>query len=286
MNYLCEIGKVYRLTRCKEQTTQPWRPRSRNIMKLSAGMERLRVESRWLETSITYPCAALKISYTGNDRVEHICECSRHRMSERRWWTPLFWLPARRSGLTRPKQRRHNHTHCRTWVPPVRLWWTVNPCPCIQSACQDPLTQVWNNSFLSVSSKTYPFLSFLSFNYHYLAPHRFKAPKDKGPKNVRIFMNQPTTIDFDKADGMTSTQVEFQKVWNKCELFSLQDIALTQTQLESGELIPLKFVKFQNVQNLQLFIRYSAEWKFILTTFVSGTIKKVRKLLWWINFIS
>jgi thioredoxin len=68
---------------------------------------------------------------------------------------------------------------------------------------------------------------------------RFKAPKDKGPKNVRVFMNQPTTIDFDKADGMTSTQ----------------DIALTPAQLESGELIPLKFVKFQNVQNLQLFIR-------------------------------
>jgi len=56
-------------------------------------------------------------------------------------------------------------------------------------------------------------------------------------------MNQPTTIDFDKADGMTSTQ----------------DIALTQTQLESGELIPLKFVKFQNVQNLQLFIRDNQE---------------------------
>merc|ERR1712032_670800 len=72
---------------------------------------------------------------------------------------------------------------------------------------------------------------------------RFKAPKDKGPKNVRVFMNQPTTIDFDKADGMTSTQ----------------DITLTPTQLESGELIPLKFVKFQNVQNLQLFIRDNQE---------------------------
>jgi len=39
-------------------------------------------------------------------------------------------------------------------------------------------------------------------------PNRFKAPKDKGPKNVRVFMNQPTTVDFDRADGMTSTQVK------------------------------------------------------------------------------
>ena len=151
-------------------------------------------------------------------------------MSERRWWTPLFWLPARRSGLTCPKQRRHNHTPCRTWVPPVRLWWTVNPCPCIQSACQDPLTQVWNNSFLFCGLQNLfllnTILPIFQLFYHNLVPHRFKAPKDKGPKNVRIFMNQPTTIDFDKADGMTSTQVEFQKVWNKCELFFLFRILL------------------------------------------------------------
>jgi len=67
---------------------------------------------------------------------------------------------------------------------------------------------------------------------------RFKAPKDKGPKTVRIFINQPNTLDFDKADGMACTQ----------------DISLTSSQLE-GEIIPLKFVKFQNVQNLQLFIK-------------------------------
>ena len=48
---------------------------------------------------------------------------------------------------------------------------------------------------------------------YFFAPFRFKAPKDKGPKNVRVFMNQPTTIDFDKADGMTSTQVYLQKEW-------------------------------------------------------------------------
>ena len=44
--------------------------------------------------------------------------------------------------------------------------------------------------------------------YYLIVPSRFKAPKDKGPENVRVFMNQPTTIDFDKADGMTSTQVQ------------------------------------------------------------------------------
>lgn len=68
---------------------------------------------------------------------------------------------------------------------------------------------------------------------------RFKAPKDQGPKNVRIFMNLPNSPDFDAANGMSSTQ----------------DVELTPSQLESGALVPLKFVKFQNVRSLQLFVR-------------------------------
>jgi len=68
---------------------------------------------------------------------------------------------------------------------------------------------------------------------------RFKGPKNQGPKNVRIFMNLPNSPDFDAADGMSSNQ----------------DIELTPAQLESGDLIPLKFVKFQNVQSLQFFIK-------------------------------
>ncbi len=35
---------------------------------------------------------------------------------------------------------------------------------------------------------------------------KIKAPADKGPKNVRIFMNQPNTLDFDKANSMVSVQ--------------------------------------------------------------------------------
>jgi thioredoxin len=67
---------------------------------------------------------------------------------------------------------------------------------------------------------------------------KIKAPGDKGPKNVRIFMNQPTTLDFDKADSMAAAQ----------------DISLTPGQLD-GSVIPLKYVKFQNVQNIQLFFK-------------------------------
>jgi len=67
---------------------------------------------------------------------------------------------------------------------------------------------------------------------------KIKAPKDKGPKNLRIFVNQPTTLDFDKADSMVA----------------VQDIVLTPDQLE-GNPITLKFVKFQNVQNFQIFFK-------------------------------
>lgn len=67
---------------------------------------------------------------------------------------------------------------------------------------------------------------------------KIKAPSDKGPRNIRIFMNQPNTLDFDSAGSM----------------IAIQDLTLTPGQLD-GSPITLKFVKFQNVQNLQLFIK-------------------------------
>jgi len=67
---------------------------------------------------------------------------------------------------------------------------------------------------------------------------KIKAPVDKGPKTVRIFMNQPNTLDFDKADSMVATQ----------------DVTLASNQLD-GSVIPLKFVKFQNVKSVQFFIK-------------------------------
>ncbi|XP_050301226.1 thioredoxin-like protein 1 [Anthonomus grandis grandis] len=67
---------------------------------------------------------------------------------------------------------------------------------------------------------------------------KVKGPQDKGPKHIRIFINQPRTIDFDLADSYTS----------------VQDLELTPDDLE-GNPVNLRYVKFQNVQNIQLFIK-------------------------------
>merc|ERR1712059_32368 len=72
---------------------------------------------------------------------------------------------------------------------------------------------------------------------------KVRAPAGRGPKNLRIFINQPNTLDFDKAMGAEP----------------VQGIELSPTQLENGSIIPLKFVKFQNVQNIQFFIKDNQE---------------------------
>jgi len=59
---------------------------------------------------------------------------------------------------------------------------------------------------------------------------KIKAPKDQGPKTVRLFINQPRTIDFDSAESTQPTQ----------------EIILQPGDLD-GNAVLLRFVKFQNV---------------------------------------
>jgi len=67
---------------------------------------------------------------------------------------------------------------------------------------------------------------------------KLRAPLNLGPKEMKLFINQPRTIDFDMAENM----------------ISVQDITVTQKDLE-GTPINLRYVKFQNVQNIQIYIR-------------------------------
>ncbi|KAJ8679409.1 hypothetical protein QAD02_015196 [Eretmocerus hayati] len=66
-----------------------------------------------------------------------------------------------------------------------------------------------------------------------------KAPADKGPKDIKLFINQPRTIDFDLADSNTS----------------VQDLTLSAKDIQEGNPVQLRYVKFQHVQNLQIFVK-------------------------------
>ena len=67
---------------------------------------------------------------------------------------------------------------------------------------------------------------------------KLKAPAKHGPKKIKLFINQPNTLDFDAATGTAA----------------VQEIEVSPKDLESGNLINLRFVKFQNVQTLTFFI--------------------------------
>lgn len=67
---------------------------------------------------------------------------------------------------------------------------------------------------------------------------KFKASQKNGPKNIKLFINQPVTFDFDQASSA----------------IPIQEIEITPKDLTEGNPISLRFVKFQNVQNIIIFV--------------------------------
>ncbi|UYV69132.1 K02A2.6-like [Cordylochernes scorpioides] len=67
---------------------------------------------------------------------------------------------------------------------------------------------------------------------------KFQGPADSGPKTVKLFINHPNTLDFDQGTSMEPTQL----------------LELKPEDLSNNTIIPLRFVKFQNVQNLQIVV--------------------------------
>ena len=69
----------------------------------------------------------LTLNVAGDDWVKYICQCPRHRVPQRRWWTPLFWLSS-----------------CRWWVIKPRLccamdWHPLKGPEFLQSDCDEQL---------------------------------------------------------------------------------------------------------------------------------------------------
>jgi len=68
---------------------------------------------------------------------------------------------------------------------------------------------------------------------------RLRGPADQGPKTVKLFINQPKSLDFDSAESMGAVQT----------------LELTPEDVEGGIVIPLLYVKFQNVSSITVFIK-------------------------------
>jgi len=69
---------------------------------------------------------------------------------------------------------------------------------------------------------------------------KIKAPDDgTGPKELKLYINQPSNMDFDGArDGK-----------------AIQEITLTKDDISGGDPVKLKYVKLQAVNNVTLFVK-------------------------------
>ncbi|TPX59706.1 hypothetical protein PhCBS80983_g02321 [Powellomyces hirtus] len=71
--------------------------------------------------------------------------------------------------------------------------------------------------------------------------HSFKIiPEslEKAPKTIKTFVNPASILGFDEADSVDPTET----------------IELTQKDYETGAVIPLRFVKYQSVHNVNIFV--------------------------------
>ncbi|CAG0913855.1 unnamed protein product [Notodromas monacha] len=80
----------------------------------------------------------------------------------------------------------------------------------------------------------------ITFNTHVkLHSILLQAPEENGPKVIKLFTNLALPLDFDSALGSTPTQ----------------ELTFTPEELVAGKPIQLKFVKFQNVNCLTIFVQ-------------------------------
>jgi thioredoxin len=113
-------------------------------------------------------------------------------------------------------------------------------CECLNESLDHPLANCLQSGagFLESDCDEQLIIS-LDFNQPVkLHSLKIKAPAGNGPKNIRLFINHPRTLGFDEADSMEPAQM----------------IELQAGDLE-GNVVPLRFVKFQNVHNFQVVLQ-------------------------------
>lgn len=85
---------------------------------------------------------------------------------------------------------------------------TKGQCECLNESDDHPLAHALTSAggYLESDCDEQLIIS-IAFNQSVkIHSLKIKAPLDKGPKGVKIFINQPRTLDFDLADSYTCVQ--------------------------------------------------------------------------------
>lgn len=118
---------------------------------------------------------------------------------------------------------------------------------CLNQKDEHPVQSIFedNDSFLESDADEQLILSFqlsapcrihsLAFQCTFTSE---TAPEASGPKTIKLFTNQQS-LDFDEAESQAGVQT----------------LTLTEEQLVSGEPVALKYVKFQSVNTLSIFVQ-------------------------------
>lgn len=90
----------------------------------------------------------------------------------------------------------------------INVFIMKNQCECLNEADDHPMAHalVSNGGFLQSDCDEQLILSITFNQVVKIHSIKFKAPEKLGPKNIKLFINQPRTIDFDMAESMQSVQ--------------------------------------------------------------------------------
>lgn len=120
---------------------------------------------------------------------------------------------------------------------------TKSGCECLNESDDHPLAHCLDNNKQTYleSDCDEQLIITLSFSQPIkLHSIKFRAPGEYGPKTLKLFLNQPSSLDFDKAESSEPVQ---QLELNPDDL------------VEDAKPVQVKYVKFQNVNSLTIFVK-------------------------------
>lgn len=90
----------------------------------------------------------------------------------------------------------------------LNVFVSKNECECLNEADDHPMMHSLTSAggFLQSDCDEQLILSITFNQVVKIHSIKFKAPETLGPKNVKLFINQPRTVDFDMAESFTSIQ--------------------------------------------------------------------------------